>query len=423
MTDFPKDYHQVHTRIVSFQILALSFILLFIPIVSVTMRGYRGFIPLLSLGILAFIVSGFRRHIIFNIGEAISQNKLLFFFIIWYFIASIANHIWFLNFSNSWSLYLSKITFLLGIFFAFGYISNASTLRYFQILLSLVMGIQAVFTIPYLISHINSAREMYSITEGAWIYGHPGYYAISIVILPCMLARAFEEKGRLRAILIISACAVIVMCSISSFGTPLGLLLLGILFTMLLLFGTIRTWQNGIKLILIFGLTYLIISLLFNRLFENPLLELALERIENLINNPLSGGYTGRYSDEGSRVYLATKSFNQFKSNPLFGGGGGTIVSNPILGGHSSFFDMLGAYGLFGGAGAYIGIVLITLVTTGRNYFKTKSWKSILIFTSAILYTIVGIVNPYWEGLGFVMFFIMARPFKQYGLEQELEND
>jgi uncharacterized membrane protein (DUF4010 family) len=60
--------------------------------------------------------------------------------------------------------------------------------------------------------------------------------------------------------------------------------------------------------------------------------------------------------------------------------------------------DCLGAYGLFGGGGALIGLILLFLKTAVFRFLQTRSWQELLILTSVISLVVAGIVNPYWEG-------------------------
>jgi hypothetical protein len=305
--------------------------------------------------------------------------------------------------------------FFFGVFFAFSYFNNSKTIRFFEIFLAITLGIQAIYTLPSFISNAGFARQMYETTKGAWAFGNPGFYSMIVILLPIIIMRGFIEKGLLRYILLVASIAIGMLASISSFGTPLGLLIAGVIIIGVLSIFTSFTGLSIFRVILINTLLALTLVLGYNYIFENPLLIAASSRIENAYNDPISGGYSGQYRN-GSRVYLAEKSLDEFIENPLFGAGGGTVNKNPKLGGHSSFFDMLGAYGLLGGGAlGYIGVVVIILIYTGKNYFKKLDWESLMRFTTIILYVIVGIVNPYWEGLGFVIVFIVTHPYKSLG--------
>jgi hypothetical protein len=66
---------------------------------------------------------------------------------------------------------------------------------------------------------------------------------------------------------------------------------------------------------------------------------------------------------------------------------------------------------LLGGGGAFCGIILIFLVNASVRFWQEQSLESLLALTSVILYTIAGIVNPYWEGAAFILVMFLAHPF------------
>lgn len=414
MPKFIKRHCFISTKTKSFRLFTLAIITLFIPWTSLPLHGQVGFLPLILLSfIYLFLSRPVNYCFLKNLKKTIYLNKLLFFFIIWYVSGSIVSMFIYLPFTKIWPILLNLFTFFIGVIFAFGYINNTKTLRFFQIFLIIMLGLQAVFTIPVFISNVYLARKMYELTSGAWIHGHPGFYSIIVVLLPSIIVCAIKENVFLKLVLLVLAIAIGIMAVISSFGSPLGLIFAGVIIVGVLALITGYNIKGFLKLFFVFIFMGSFIFFGNKYISKSTLTKMSYNRVEKAFNDPKSGGYSYQYRYIGSRYYLGFKSIAPFISNPFFGAGGGTIHNNPKLGGHSSLLDMLGAFGLFGGgAVGYIGIIILMLINTGRDYFKTKNWETLLIFTTIILYTLIGITNPYWEGLGFVIVFIMAHPYR-----------
>ncbi len=395
-----------------FQLSTLAFVALATPVIAVSMRGLVGFFPLAAIAVAIGFGEGSINRVLGNIRKNVAENKLLAFLIVWYFIGILANQYYYLGFRAEWRLLAGRSVLILGVLYIFGFAHDEKCRRYLQIFFLFALGLQAVFSIGVLAETIGIARDKWTETRGAWIHGNQTSYANSTLLLPILIWRSFKESGILKLLLLGASIVIGVYTSISTFGTPLGLIILGIAIVpvlSLLLLGTRKSaflaFAVGFVLILTlyFGYKYV---------FYHPLLSGANERIENVILDPESGGYSGDRMYEGSRWYLNQISLNTFFSHPYFGEGGTTTL-NPHLGGHSAFFDLLGGYGLLGGGGAFIGIVLLILRNASIRFWRERDWQTLLELTTIILYSIVGIVNQYWEGMAFILVMSMAHPFKE----------
>jgi hypothetical protein len=142
---------------------------------------------------------------------------------------------------------------------------------------------------------------------------------------------------------------------------------------------------------------------------DNPLLVQAYYRLDNFLEDPTSGGYSGG-DIEGSRWLLAEISLQSFQEDPFFGMGGGSTRTSQLVGGHSSLLDSLGAYGLLGGGGAFCGMILFMFKASVIRFHRERNWETLLVVVSCILLLVGGIINPYWEGFQPYCVLLMTRP-------------
>lgn len=401
-----------------FWLFNLAFIALATPAFAVIMHGLVGFLPLIVLALIIGAIEGTYNQVLRSFGKGISDNKLLVVLVIWYIVGGSINQFLYVSGAESLKLLMDRFVFFIGVCFALGFARDERCRRYIQILFIFAMGIQAVFSINVLAKTIGISRDMWAETRGGWIHGSPTFYANSAMLLPVLFWRSFRESGSLRMMLIVASVLIVIMITITTFGTPLGLVITSLIIIPMLSILLLLAGKRRFSTFIVFGVLTCILYFGYKYFFYSPLLSGASDRIERAILDPRSGGYSEQYI-EGSRWYLSEISLKSYRANPLWGAGGGSTRLNPYLGGHSSFFDILGAFGLFGGGGAFCGIVLLMLVNSIVHFLRIRNWGSLMALTSVILYTEAGIVNPYWEGMGFILVLSMARPFKT-GIKYQL---
>lgn len=393
-----------------FRLASVAFIALGVPLLATATRGTLGFLVLIYLAVLAGLAERSFGRVLRAMGDGMSLNKWLVLFALWYSIGVWLNILMRGNGLADWRLMLGPVTLLITLCYAFGFARDKEAFRVFQIGLAIALGVQSLFTIRELSGSAGLAREMWIELQGAWELGNQSAYAAWIILLPVLIWRALVERGALRWLLLGSALLTGVAASMGSFATPLVLLAIGggVVIGLTLLFpiqGQRR--PKGIALaavILIAG----ILSYHYTR--DNPLFAAGYYRIESFLVDPQGGGYSGE-DRSLSRVFLAEISINSFLAKPWFGMGGGSIRYSPYVGGHSSLFDSLGAYGLLGGGGALAGLTLTLLIAAARRFFTHRSWETLLALTSVILLLVAGVTNPYGDGLALFLVLIMARPF------------
>lgn len=369
------------------------------------MRGFAGFLIILSLAVFAGLVESSFNQTMRTIFQGIAKNKLLIVFVVWYIGGFILNLFLRAGGLDDWRLMLSPVVILIGLFYSLGFMDDDASFRSFQIAFILVVGIQSFFSVQVLSQTVNIARQMWLETSGAWIYGNQDIFAAYAMLIPILLWRSFHESGRVRFVLILSCLFILGTTALSSFGTPLALMILSGLVVLLLSVFLLRRNSSIVVLLALLLPTAAIAGYQYTH--ENPLFYQAYSRIENFIQDPQSGGYAGE-SLSASRWYLAEISIKTFQSEPLVGMGGPREY-NPFIGGHSSLFDSLAIYGVLGGGGAICGIILIVLAKATRRFWHERNWEALLALTGILLLAGVGLADPYWEKL-LPIAIIMARP-------------
>jgi hypothetical protein len=403
-----KQHSLVNTK--SFTILSIAFISFFTPFVTVFLHGLQGFIPLFSIGIIIMLYSNSYKWVFGNIKATISHNRWFYYLMLSYIISSVLRQSYGSSISSNILLVLNITVPFLGLLFAFGYANEFNCQRKFIIILIFFLGIQSILSLPVLFNSPGIARFYFETNEGDWSFGNPSYFALTIVFIPALIWWSLRESKILRFILISFLGLTTLTAFISSFSTPLGLGIAGVLIISILSLFLKNAFRFNLKGIIL-GLSILLISYYtYSNIKQNSLLIGSSEKIENAFRDPTSGGLNNTQSKSNSRWIISKKSFNTFLMNPIFGVGNGTRL-NKYLGGHSSLFDLLGAFGILGGGLAYIVFVLLMIKLSWKLFLKYRSWSSVLFLTTVILYLISGVVNPYWEGISSAFILILTRPY------------
>jgi len=257
--------------------------------------------------------------------------------------------------------------------------------------------------------NVTLARRM--VFEGAWIYGEQGYYAMLAILLPIFVWRSLVEPGIWRVVLLGACFAILSLTVFSSYATALGLVLIGaVLSALVVVVLPVKGLRRGGRRVVVGAVFIAAAARLTQFAGESPQTIGSYDKFERFYERPESGGYSGHDLAE-SRWYKAELSVENFLSEPVWGKGGGRTRLSQFVGGHSSFLDSLGAYGLMGGGGALAGLVLTIFAGAFSRYWRERSWETLAGFVSVVLFAIAGVVNPYWEGYQPLFLLVMARPF------------
>jgi hypothetical protein len=397
-----------------FRLYMLAFIILATPILGVYLHAP---ISVLILLVLSIFVGRFENSFapaMQRLSKVIVKNKLLVYFLLWYGISLIINILVGGNGLADWRLLITPIILILGTFFAFAFISDDTCARYFQIATIIALGIQSIFTTQQLYFNPGIARQMWHELGGGWIYGDQSYFASCAILLPIFFWRSFKETGILRLVLPTCSILILVSASISSFATPLSLIVISVMIIVVLASLFMKKRMGCIIVIFLISIIYLGYLMIPN----NPLFSDSYNRIKNFINDPTSGGYSGK-DLTASRWSLDEGSIKSFWESPIFGMGGGSTRSSEYVGGHSSLLDNLGAYGLLGGGGAFVIFILLLLRNAVIRFLHEQSWQTLLILTTVISLVLAGIVNPYWQGHQPLFVILIAHPFMSNDMQTD----
>lgn len=392
-----------------FRFSSLAFIVMGTPVLDVFVRGLLGFLLLTMVAIFSGLLESSFNRVVRSIRRGVSHNRLLVLFSVWYLVGIVLNALIRGNGLDDWRLMMWPVVLLLGTCFAFAFMHDENCYRLFQIGFLVVSGIQAAISIPTLAHTVGIARDMWLETGGTWIYGNPSSFALLAILLPMFMWRAIKESGLLRVLLLASCLLILVAIFISSFATPVALIMLGSLLVLALAILIPTRGQNRLVSLLVAGILLSASLVAYRLTFDNPLTAPARSRIENFLNDPVSGGYEGEIIRTASRVYLAEISISSFQAEPLFGKGGGNTRYSKFVGGHSSLADTMGSYGLLGGGGALLGVILVMLVTAALRLWQERNWETLCALATVLLLVVAGIADPFWEGAQLAYVLVMAR--------------
>lgn len=397
----------------SFWLACFVFILLSAKYISVLFHGYVGAAVVAVLAILVGLLEGQTQPVIYNIRRGMRLNSALLWLLVWYAIGLFLRMLMAPQFTVNWRYASPPIIILCAVLLGFGYLSESRASRLFQIAYILAIGVQSFFSGSVLSEGYGKIREIVGETMGSWSFGDQSNFAMQAVLLPMMIVRSLLERGWTR-LLLLACCALITRTIIvCQFGTALGLLLLGGPLTVVIwMIWARKTIAGHFRFLIVAVAVAIFCTILIRQMQNNPMLEVAGSRVIRAWEDPRSGGYNATYAAEGSRWYLAQTSINTFKAHPFLGQGTGTIRHAASVGGHSALFDMLGFYGLLGGGGAFL---LLILVMVRRGFIRMRQQANLEVtaaLASLLMLFVAGVVNPYWEGEVTCLVFMWARAFR-----------
>lgn len=242
--------------------------------------------------------------------------------------------------------------------------------------------------------------------------GNYGYfYGLVMVVLLIFYKMIYDNKHKL---LNGAICLLLIMLIIQAQFT--GAILFVVLFIILLLFSKIsHSKARVIASILIFLAFVMIYSFLPNILISisnlNGLPSEVSVRFKELAN--LSLGMEMGGTDVGLRFELYMKSINAFCSNIITG----SVLGIEPVGGHSTWLDLLGLYGLFS-------VLFFTFFIRIFKYMKMQFRGTNRMFINKVwfYYALLGIVNTTLFANIFIILFIFV-PFSISILENRNEGE
>lgn len=338
------------------------------------------------------------------------------------FVYPLVGHGDWLSYSSAMSRVMSLFPLVIFIFAVRTKCYNE--LKFITFFSFVCMLVSAAMNINVLNAHPEAARNLTGILGASANYvaasedvqgGIGGYayiYGLGLVVVPvlCCIPHVSAKWKILFAVVAI----VLLNCAIKAAFTTL---MFGIFFSALLaLMAVFKLSQRKFTLIATSSIILFLLVLTTPSIISfmaTPISQVAEMvdrkeyswRLHSIADSLSAGSDTDRsYASVRSRLYWT--SFNTFLENPLFGIGNHVDGDYHIIGGHSTFFDTLASYGLFGL------FFYIAFFISFHGYLRTawtplvKEWKvaHACFFYAFIL---ISFINPIWFPEVMILYFLI----------------
>lgn len=393
----------------AFRLAMLTWVASLTKSVGVALHGLVGMLPLFALALVVSGLEGSIKTILNNVVRNGRRNWLMVLLVIWYGFGVFSKMYLWGAAETDWRGVMGPVLLVLALLMGFGFMHEDRCVRSFQIALIAAVGVQSAFSGLVMQEDPTVSRAAWTELGGTWSYGDQAGFALQAMLLPILVWRGLVEQGALRWSLLAGCAAISFSVTVCNFATAILLLALSIPTAALLSLTFVR--QRFFEVLAVALCLLLVGTGAALLLRDTPLMAPTVEKVERLWEDPISGGYSHRDAEKGSRWVLAAHSFDAFCQSPLFGSGSGSIRYSEVVGGHSSLFDMLAFYGLLGGGGAFVALVLLLLARALQRLQRHRNWTAVVVATSVVLFLIAGVVNPYWES-SIAMVFLVGMLFR-----------
>lgn len=248
--------------------------------------------------------------------------------------------------------------------------------------------------------------------------GAAGYWGIIAIFFPIFLTKIKNiEKRYFRIVYISILTYLLYKLFFSGFATALVLIILNFITTAtLLVYYNAKNLKHFLMSLIFLILTLVGIYYLINWILisEDLGLNAIKWRLQNIINDPKSGGYTSNYTSRYDLFFVSLETFKRF---PIFGSGADVMTMSNLFpnlrcGGHSSFIDVLAILGIFGGGGAFV-LFFIKSLSNAYSFMKKRRSFEYICHTSVVFTLVIGgILNPYWMGSILIVFLLLTHIYK-----------
>jgi hypothetical protein len=398
-----------------FIIFSIAFLSLFTETLSYHTKTLQGFV---IFGFSAFIIILAKKQKLGLDNSHMKVYKILLVTLLIYLLSLLIQSYFFGNGFSDWRFFSTPIIIAFSIYFSNKYLENSHNYNRFFNLIILVFGLQSFINFIVLKSSPGLARSEEIILYNLFVIGGPNSFATKAMIIPFLIWFTFARTYFLRRLINITMITFIILSVIvSSYATSILFLVLGIFMFIFYIIIVPFNYKKSIANYFLGGMLILLLVLSYRFTYDNPIFEGFYYRYENLVDDPTSGGYSGIDRKE-SRWDKSLVSINSFLNNPIFGNNSGLVRVNKEVGGHSSLFDSLAAYGLLGGGLAFVYLIFILYKLSLFNYIRQRNYLKLTILISTSLFVIGGIVNPFWEGYQPAIIILIMLPQLNSSLEK-----
>lgn len=231
------------------------------------------------------------------------------------------------------------------------------------------------------------------------VHGAAARAYIFILSLGFIFTIIGSTKVWLNFVFVGAALALLVGAAFSGLTTPMILLVIGVAALLLTRIHRLKTWGIGILSVALFS-----VATWLSYTFHIGVFTKYTDKAYSLLGAIFGFGDT--IFEDVDRFQLFMVSWNSFIENPIFGVGGYIYIpglgASPI-GGHSSFADMLGQYGIIGGsvlaAMLFTVIFYLLRIRRGRRHQQLGPFYLTLLiyFGLSLIHSLVNPVIGAWQ--------------------------
>lgn len=264
---------------------------------------------------------------------------------------------------------------------------------------------------PFVIRNMSANASVFESLFGGRLYGVASFSNVlcySVVML-FLYSRIVNKKVKSRTIDWIGVCALLLLIFKSQIAILIAFSLTGILLISLASF-----FEDLNKLILFVVISLVAFAILYKYLPDILKYISTIESLPELLRVKASdasliiSGASNNLKDATVRMQQYENDIACFLRNPLVG----TLGDNTNIGGHSTWIDFLGMYGLLSI------VVMIWHIGLMKNVVKASAPEErIMVAVIAIVFTTIGIIDPIiFQNV--YMVFLMVIPYMSYPKEE-----
>jgi O-antigen ligase len=293
-------------------------------------------------------------------------------------------------------------TWMAAVMGAFQTSADQQTPRTMLIWLTLLLGVQAVVSLPVLYNEVGVAKDLMLVNpiKSPADYALRGVgdyhlYTALAVLSPALLGAIVTLPWKYAMVPGACFAAILSSVALSTFSGAAAVAVLGII-----MFLGLKGWhQGGRKWLFIPAVvigSFVLLGLVGAALTEVAQIEMVTSKLNRLFEGVANDGMVR--GDSTGRGYFAMLSLNSFLQHPFFGVGMVTTSDRNdslyvLVGGHCSWLDQLAEYGLVGFA-PFLAFWALGFRNAVRRFRARPSAIDAGLVAMMASYSICGLVNP-----------------------------
>lgn len=264
---------------------------------------------------------------------------------------------------------------------------------------------------PFVIRNMSANASVFESLFGGRLYGVAAFSNVlcySVVML-FLYSRIVNKKVKSKTIDVIGVCVLLLLIFKSQIALLIAFSLVGILLI------TLASFFEDLNKLILFGVISVIVFAILYKYLPDILKYIStIETLPELLRVKASdasliiSGTSNNLEDATVRMQQYESDIACFLGNPLVG----TLGDNTNIGGHSTWIDFLGMYGLLSI------VVIIWHIGLMKNVVKASAPEErIMVAVVVIVFTVIGIVDPIlFQNV--YMVFLLVIPYMSYPKEK-----